>query len=429
MSPDVRRDPDSFPAPIMSVFSRSPRALALVAAGVIAGGCHDANKPDPVRSRSVTIPTLAQGTATERYTSELNVRGAYAYTASWGTRAGIIGNTVKVWNVAGAAPVLVDSVQIPAWTAAAPAVGTTGDVQVSDDGALLGVATERYGGSFVLYSLADPAHPALLSQFHSSDTEPGVHTAEMARVNGRLFAFLSIDPDGRQGSQQPARLVVLDLDDPAQPVQVLARAMGQPYVHDVFVRDSLLFTALWDGGLSIWDIGGSRGGTPANPVFISNVATAGGEVHNVWWFHDPATGSKRYLFVGQEGPATLFNTTSGDIHVVDIATLTAPREVAAYSLPGAGTHNFSVDETSGVLYAAYYNGGVRAIDVRGDLADCAAPARMSDGRCNLGAAGRELGHALDAGNFIWGVQWVGNRVYASDMLHGLWILDVASLRR
>ncbi len=388
-------------------------------------GCHDANKPAPATLSSPIIPTLGIGEVTERYTSELNVRGNYAYTASWGTRAAR-GNAVKIWNISAAKPVLVDSLIVQPWSPAAPAVTTTGDIQVSDDGTLLGVATERFGGSLALYSLADPAHPALLSQFHSSDTDPGVHTAELARVRGTLYAFLSVD---QSGSAIPSKLVVLDLTDPARPVQVLARVMGKPFVHDVFVRDSLLFTALWDDGLSIWDIGGSRGGSPANPVLISNVRTVGGEVHNVWWFNDPASGSKQFVFVGEEGPSAGFSHASGDIHVVDISVLTAPREVAAYTLSGAGTHNFSVDEGSGILYAAYYNGGVRAIDIRGDLGSCTSAAHFPDGRCNLAAAGREQGHALDSGNFIWGVQWIGNRVYASDMLHGLWALDVTSLRR
>ncbi len=388
-------------------------------------GCHDANKPAPATLSSPILPTLGNGAVSERYTSELNVRGNYAYTASWGTRAAQ-GNAVKIWNISAAKPVLFDSLIVQPWSPAAPTVTTTGDIQVSDDGTLLGVATERFGGSLALYSLADPAHPALLSQFHSSDTDPGVHTAELARVRGTLYAFLSVD---QSGTTIPAKLVVLDLADPAHPVQVLARVMGKPFVHDVFVRDSLLFTALWDDGLSIWDIGGSRGGSPANPVLISNVRTAGGEVHNVWWFNDPASGSKQFVFVGEEGPSAGFSRASGDIHVVDISVLTAPREVAAYTLSGAGTHNFSVDEGSGILYAAYYNGGVRAIDIRGDLGSCTSTARFPDGRCNLAAAGRETGHALDSGNFIWGVQWVGNRVYASDMLHGLWVLDVTSLRR
>ncbi|MFL5561501.1 MAG: LVIVD repeat-containing protein [Gemmatimonadaceae bacterium] len=405
-------------------FSTILRALAPVAVVTLLA-CHDAASPKP-RSGSPLIPVIGQGVVNERYTSELNVRGSYAYTGSWWAGSGVRGNAVKIWNIASGIPVLVDSLIVPSYVSTTSPVSTTGDVQVSDDGTLLGVATERFGGSFVLYSLADPAHPTLVSQFHSADTDPGVHTAEIARVKGTLYAFLDIDPNG---SQVPAKLVVLDLSDPAHPVQLLARVMGTPFVHDVFVRDSLLFTALWDGGLSIWDIGGSRGGNPANPIFISNVATVGGEVHNVWWFNDPSSGSKRFVFVGQEGPATLFAGSSGDIHVVDISTITAPHEVAVYSLPGAGTHNFSVDEASGVLYAAYYNAGVRALDVRGDLSSCSANARLSDGRCNLGTAGREIGHALDQGNFIWGVQWVGNRLYASDMLHGLWVLDVTALRR
>ena len=401
----------------------APFGATVALAALVA--CHDANKPGP-DGRSASIPVLGKGSVDDRFTSELNVGGSYAYTGSWSTRAGVRGDAVKVWNIGGNTPVLVDSLIVPMYALTTAPVATTGDVQVSDDGTLLGVATERLGGSLALYSLADPAHPVLVSQFHSSDTEPGVHTAELARVKGTLYAFLSIDPNG---SQLPAKLVVLDLSDPAHPTQVLARVMGNPFVHDVFVRDSLLFTALWDDGLSIWDIGGSRGGTPANPVFISNVLTDGGEVHNVWWFHDPTTGNKQFVFVGQEGPATLFANASGDIHVVDISTITAPHEVATYSLPNAGTHNFSVDEASGVLYAAYYNGGVRALDIRGDLASCSSSARLGDGRCDLRAAGREVGHALDEGNFIWGVEWVGNRLYASDMIHGLWALDVTSLRR
>ncbi|NUS96838.1 MAG: hypothetical protein HOQ11_05470 [Gemmatimonadaceae bacterium] len=400
---------------------RPAHSLA-AAAALCAVACSDSSSPTPPKKDLTQV--------TSRYTAELNVRGSYGYTSTWGTRSNpdgtsVRGNAVFIWNVAGAAPTIVDSLIVPSYPGLA-GVTTTGDVQVTDDGTLLGVATERFGGQLVLYSLADPAHPALLSQFHSADTDPGVHTAELARVNGKLYAFLSIDP----ASGFPARLVVLDLCEPALPVQGLARVMGNPFVHDVFVRDSLLFTALWNDGLSIWDIGGSRGGTPANPVFISNVRTFGGEVHNVWWFHDASSGAKKYVFVGQEGPANLFTTTSGDIHVVDISDITAPVEVAYYTVPGAGTHNFSVDESGGTLYAAYYNGGVRAIDVRGDLSTCAAAARGINNLCELRAAGRERAHYLDSGGrFIWGVQRVGDRVFASDMLHGLVAIDVSSLHR
>ncbi|HEX2781315.1 MAG TPA: hypothetical protein VHM30_17570, partial [Gemmatimonadaceae bacterium] len=293
-------------------------ALAALALSTLA--CDKDSPTPPQPSQSATIPTLGQGVVSERYTGELNVRGSYAYTTTWGNRIAR-GNAVKIWNVTAATPTLVDSLIVPAYTAGAAAPTTTGDVQVSDDGTILAVATERLGGSLAIYSLADPAHPTLLSQFHSADTDPGVHTAEIARVGGKLYGFLSIDPIF---GSVPARLVVLDLSNPASPVQVLARTMGNPYIHDVFVRDSLLFTALWDDGVSIWDIGGSRGGTPANPVFISNVHTFNGQVHNVWWFHDPASGSKRYVFVGEEGPGSIGSSSVGDIHIVDISSLTAP---------------------------------------------------------------------------------------------------------
>jgi hypothetical protein len=255
-----------------------------------------------------------------------------------------------------------------------------------------------------------------------------VHTAKVARVNGTLYAFLSVNP-------APPRLVVVDLSDPAAPREVLARQMGTPFIHDVFVRDGVLFTALWNGGLTLWDMGGlGRGGSPANPVEISNVRTVGGKVHNVWWFHDPRTGAKRYALVGEEGPGSgaFGSSSSGDIHVVDLADLAAPREVAFFTVPGAGTHNFWVDEPSGVLYAAYYNGGVRALDVRGDLGACTQEQRAPDGRCDLGRMGREVGRALlDQGIpvFVWGVQGVGSHLYASDMLNGLWKLDTSPLKR
>jgi hypothetical protein len=153
----------------------------------------------------------------------------------------------------------------------------------------------------------------------------------------------------------------------------------------------------------------------------------GGQVHNAWWFHDPTVTSnaRRYVFVGEEGPASFFSESSGDIHVVDISDLANPREVAFYSVQGAGTHNFWMDEPRGVLYAAYYNGGVRALDVRGDLGTCSLAQRSADGRCDLGLMGRELATGLTGGQAvsIWSVQYAGGYLYASDMLSGLWKME------
>jgi hypothetical protein len=374
------------------------------------------------QANPATMQVLGTGAEAARYTAEIAVRGQIAYTTTWGTRSAT-GNKVDVWDVSGNTPTLIDSLIVSG-------ASTLGDVAVSDDGSLLVVATERTGGSIVIYDLADPKHPRLLSRFTNSDTDPGVHTAEIGRVNGKLYGFLSIDP---LGNLSHARLVIVDLSTPAAPREIFTKVTGNPFVHDTFIRDGLLFVALWDDGMEIWDVGGcGTGASPAAPRVLGGVKTLNGQVHNIWWYHDP-NGSKRFAFVGQEGPGSIGSSSRGDIHVVDISDPTAPKEVAFYSVTGAGTHNFSVDETNGVLYAAYYNGGVRAIDIRGDLGTCPANQQIVDGstnlaRCDLRLMGRELGVGLielNRGIYVWGVQYLNGTVYASDMVNGIWKLKSA----
>jgi hypothetical protein len=356
-----------------------------------------------------------------RTTAEITVRGNTAYTTTWGNGSGI-GSAFYIWDVTGDAPALVDSVLVDN-------ARTLGDVAVSDDGGYLFVATEQVG-ALAIYSLADPRKPVLVNRYTSAEILPGVHTAEIARVNGKLYGFLAIDPGA-----SPAKLVIVDLGNPGSPQPVFSQFIGTPYVHDTFVRDGILFLALWNAGVAVWDIGGGgKGGTPASPVELGRLQTANGEVHNIWWFKDPATGSAKYAFVGEEGPSQIGVTALGDIHVVDVSNMGSPREVAFYTVGGAGTHNFSMDEPSGILYAAYYNGGVRALDVRGDLESCSptqktAPRNQAVAICDLSKMGRELAVGLkDRASpvFVWGVQFVGGAVYASDMLNGIWKLRAVS---
>ncbi|HEX6626920.1 MAG TPA: hypothetical protein VF105_03100 [Gemmatimonadaceae bacterium] len=393
-------------------FSLATLFPGLAVLSVACGGDNKSLEPPPHTSQTLSV--LGNGPVADRFTGEVWSLGNVAYTTTWGSRE-TFGNAVKIWDVSGNVPILIDSLIV------SNAV-TLGDVQASDDGQLLVVATEFSPGSIMLYSLANPRKPQLIGRYTTALTDPGVHTAEVQRVNGRLYAFLSVDI-GNAGS---ARLVIVDITDPAAPTQVFTQTMGSPYVHDVFVRDGILFIAVWDAGIKIWDIGGGgRGGTPSNPVELSNLPTIGGEAHNVWWYKN-ATGEKRYAFVGQEGPGIVGASSSGDIHVVDVSNLSAPREVAFFHIAGAGTHNFSVDESRGILYAAYYNGGVRAIDITGDLSVCDAGNRDILGRCNLSAEGREVGHGLLDGPsaYVWGVRIAGGHLYASDMLNGIWKLSL-----
>ncbi|MEQ1690036.1 MAG: hypothetical protein ABMA00_02030 [Gemmatimonas sp.] len=384
-----------------------------VALALTATACRDQPSavPDPLLPTGDGYLTqLGVGRVSDRYTAELWVRGGTGYTTTWGTRGARVGNAVKIWDVSGATPLLVDSLIVANAT-------TLGDVEVSDDGAVLVIAMEyQPHGGIVLYSLANPRKPQLVTPFTSSNLQAGVHTAAVARVNGRLYAFCAVNPT----SGVEAKLVIVDITSPAAPVEVSVLSIGYPFVHDVFVRDGLLFTAEWYHGLGIYDIG-AKLGSPSNPQFISRVLTVGGQVHNVWWFHDPTNGAKRFAFVGEEGAGVVGSSSQGDIHVVDLSDLAHPREVAFYRVSNAGTHNFSMDEANGILYAAYYNAGVHVLDVRGDLGRCDDIHRHADGRCQLHlVAGRQKAvQAIGTPVFMWGVQHTDDAVYASDMLSGL----------
>lgn len=188
-------------------------------------------------------------------------------------------------------------------------------------------------------------------------------------------------------------------------------------IHDTFVRDGLAFVSAWNTGLIIYDVGsGIRGGTPWAPVEVSRIITAGGgvsggaQVHNAWWYHAP-DGQKRYVFIGQEGPGAVGSASSGDIHVVDVSNIAQPVEVATYRMAGAGTHNFWVDEANQILYAAYYNGGVVALDISGTLSGDLSSREIA--RVQPGGPGN---------TYVWGVMLSGGSLYASDMVSGFWQL-------
>jgi hypothetical protein len=182
-------------------------------------------------------------------------------------------------------------------------------------------------------------------------------------------------------------------------------------IHDQFIRDGLAFVCAWNSGIIIYDVGnGIKGGSPANPVLVDSITTAGGEVHNAWWFHNPAIPEQKYLFIGQEGSGSIGASSSGDIHVVDVSDLNNIHEVGFFHRAGAGTHNFWMDESKAILYAAYYNGGVVAIDVSGTLSGDIS-SRMID-TLSFGANN----------TYTWGVQLYNGSLYAIDMLSGFWQL-------
>ena len=168
---------------------------------------------------------------------------------------------------------------------------------------------------------------------------------------------------------------------------------------------------------------GWLGGSPGHPVLVDSLITdsngvpGGPQVHNGWWFHNPVTGQNKYLFIGQEGSCGSIGSCSiGDIHIVDVSNLAAPVEVGFIHIPGAGTHNFWMDEANQTLYAAYYNAGVVKIDVSGTLSGDMSSRIVK--QVQPGGPGN---------TYVWGVMLANGTLYATDMLSGFWALDPATL--
>jgi len=342
----------------------------------------------------------------DRFSSDLWVHGSWAYTGTWGRapRNGVRGDVLKIWSLdASGAPTLADSIKIPG-------VYNVSDVQVSDDGSVLVFSTE--GGTnagLYVYALTDPRTPTFQDSALVAD---GIHTATVADINGSRYVFAARNP------KDPA-LLVYDISNPAAMALRATVPIPPAYgIHDTYVRDGLAFVFAWNTGVIIYDVGnGIRAGSPSNPIEVSRLLTAddgvagGAAVHNGWWFHNPVRGENRYLFIGQEGAGVVGAESSGDLHVVDVFDLLHPKEVAFFHLDGAGTHNFWVDESRQILYMAYYNGGVVALDVSGQL--------LGDLSNRLIA---EIKPGGDGDTYTWGVQLANGSVYAIDMLSGLWQL-------
>jgi hypothetical protein len=389
----------------VGIYAGAVLALALVGCGSDDDGGNGGVDPPP--SGDLTLTVVAGGNnVPERFSSDLWVHGDHAYTGTYGSvsRGGNLGDVVKIWRLGpGGAPELANSITMPD-------IGTVSDIEVSDDGQLLMFSAERLSAQgLFLYALADPEQPVLLDQ---EPVANGLHTATFGVIGGRRYVFTAKNPPS------PA-LLIFDVTDPAAITPTATVPIPANYgIHDTYVREGLAFVFAWNTGVIIYDVGnGMRGGSPEQPVEVSRLVTAdngvagGPAVHNGWWFHNGETGERRYLFIGQEGPGVVGSQSSGDIHVVDVSDLAHPREVAFFHLTGAGTHNFWVDEEAQVLYAAYYNAGVIALDVSGTLEGDLSDRLISQIR--PGGA---------ANTYTWGVHLAGGSLYASDMLSGFWQL-------
>jgi hypothetical protein len=337
-----------------------------------------------------------------------------------------IGDRIYAIDVSNpAAPIITDSVVVDA--------RTINDVMTTEDGRF-GVLT-REGAStrkngIVVLSFEDPAHPKPIAEFTETVTG-GVHSTFIYRG----YVYLTDDATGS--------LRVIDIRDPYRPRQV-ARWQTRPdeagnFLHDVAVKDGLAYLSYWNEGLIILDVGdGRKGGSPDNPQLVAqykydlnslyrDVEAVGGPgfirgTHTAWR-------AGKYVFVGDEvfsatprstegGGVVGLGRAFGRLHVLDVSNIEQPKEVAYYEPADGGSHNVWV--AGDTLFMGDYQGGLRVLDISGDL------------KGDLLRQGREITHVVtgDGSGVVpnapnaWGAIYRDGLIYVPDINSGLWIVRV-----
>ncbi|HEU4681541.1 MAG TPA: Ig-like domain-containing protein [Gemmatimonadales bacterium] len=375
-----------------------------------------------VRPRDVRRPTTLVGRLPiEHRAAEfwLHPDGRHGYLSTIGDRM----YAIDLSNPA--TPRITDSVIVDA--------RAINDVMTTEDGKY-GVLTRENASTrkngIVILSFEDPAHPKPIAEFTETVTG-GVHSTFVYRG----YVYLTDDATGS--------LRVIDIRDPYKPRQV-ARWQTRPdeagnVLHDVDVKDGLAYLSYWNQGLVILDVGnGIKGGSPENPQLVSqykydlnslyrDVEAVGGPgfirgTHTAWR-------AGKYVFVGDEvfsarprgtegGGVIGLGRAYGRLHVIDVSDIHQPKEVAYYEPKDGGSHNVWV--AGDTLYLGDYQGGLRILDISGDL------------RGDLQRQGREIAHVVtgDAAGVVpnasnaWGAIYRDGLIYVPDINSGLWIVRV-----
>ena len=328
----------------------------------------------------------------------------YAVTGTWGARG-----EAFFWDVTDPANIhTIDTVQVDA--------RTVNDVKVSEDGRIAVItregASNRKNGIIIL-DVTDPSNVKILSEYTEGLTG-GVHNAFI--YENHVYAV----NNGR-------RYDIIDISDPTKPHTVGRFELDTPghAIHDVWIQDGIAYSSNWSDGVIAVDIGSNTsadmpgaGGSPENPVRLGSYSYPSGRNHAAFPFKSKSTGDF-YIAAGDEafpygldfdGP----NRAAGYVHFIKFDGWDKPEEVARYEVPEAGSHNYWIQDD--VLYAAFYNGGLRVVDISGEL--------MGD----LYQQGREIALFLPADKnafipnapFTWGPQPYKGLIFMSDWNSGIW---------
>jgi hypothetical protein len=297
-----------------------------------------------------------------------------------------------------------------------------------------GASSRRNG--IVILSFEDPAHPKPIAEYTETVTG-GVHSTYVySQPKYGTHVYLTDDATGS--------MRVIDLNDPQHPKEVARWQTGRSdagrFLHDIDVYDGLAYLSYWNDGLVILDVGnGIKGGSPTSPKLVGqytydlndlyrNVEAEGGPgyirgTHTAWRRRDG-----KYVFLGDEVfsakpqgillPGMGLGKANGRLHVIDVSDLEHPKEVAYFEPPDGGVHNVWV--AGDTLYLGDYQGGLRVLDVSGEL------------KGDLMAQDREIAHVHtgDAKGLVpnaamaWGAFYLNGTVWVNDVFSGLWAVRI-----
>ncbi len=379
---------------------------------VAASGAHTASLTVAIEPRDVQRPieVLGQGRVSDRATSDLWIwegPDGRDYAAT-GTHSAA--GHAYFWDVTDPRNIQkIDTIKVDA--------RTVNDVKVSEDGRIAVISREgasnRRNG-LVILDVSDLYNKGaqVLARYDDQLTG-GVHN---------IFVY----QDHVYALSAGQRYDVINIEDPTRPHRVGSFELDTPghSIHDVWVTDGIAYSSNWADGVVAVDVGGGdKGGSPRNPVMLGKTPYPNGWNHAAFPFRSNSTG-KFYMIGGDEAglrggtpgyegePARM----RGWVHIFEWDEWNNPTEVARYEVPEAGTHNLWVDEENEILYVAYYQGGLRVVDISGEL--------LGD----LYRQGREIAYFLpfDPDGFVpnapftWGPQPYKGNIFFSDYHSGLW---------
>jgi len=379
---------------------------------VATSGSHTAAHTVSVTPRALqgAIEVVGRGRVSDVHTSDLWVWEApdgrdYAITGTWGGDG-----EAYFWDVTDPSNITpVDTVTVDA--------RTVNDVKVSEDGRTCIIsregASDRKNG-IVILDCSDPTNVSIVTEFTKQLTG-GVHN-------------LFIHEDHVYALSNGRRYEILNIEDRANPEIVGEFELDTPghSIHDVWVEDGIAYSSNWDDGVVMVDVGnGVQGGSPSNPVEVGRYAYPSGWNHAAFPYRDEQTG-KHWVVAGDEAFPNGLNTEdkptipAGWLHFVDVSDPQNPSEEARYRVPEAGSHNYWV--RGDTLYVAYYNAGLRVVDLSGDL------------KGNLYEQGREIAHfkpydpkgRIPNAAMTWGPQPYKGHIFFSDWNSGLWAVKLTN---